>query len=50
MGELPAARAERFERELGLSEDARSHQLAFRGELGDFLEQADGRHRTHDAR
>jgi aspartyl-tRNA(Asn)/glutamyl-tRNA(Gln) amidotransferase subunit B len=39
MGELPAARAERFERELGLSAD-RAHQLAFRGELGDFYERA----------
>ncbi|HEY5197525.1 MAG TPA: Asp-tRNA(Asn)/Glu-tRNA(Gln) amidotransferase subunit GatB [Solirubrobacteraceae bacterium] len=37
MPELPAARAERFERELGLSADT-AHQLAFRGELGDFFE------------
>jgi aspartyl-tRNA(Asn)/glutamyl-tRNA(Gln) amidotransferase subunit B len=46
MGELPAARAERFERERGLSVD-RAHQLAFRGELGDFYERAlhaDGAH------
>jgi aspartyl-tRNA(Asn)/glutamyl-tRNA(Gln) amidotransferase subunit B len=39
MGELPAARAERFERELGLSVD-RARQLAFRSELGDFYERA----------
>ncbi len=37
--ELPAARAERFERELGLASE-RAHQLAFRGELGDFYERA----------
>jgi aspartyl-tRNA(Asn)/glutamyl-tRNA(Gln) amidotransferase subunit B len=37
MPELPAARAERFERELGLTGDS-AHQLAFRGELGDFFE------------
>jgi aspartyl-tRNA(Asn)/glutamyl-tRNA(Gln) amidotransferase subunit B len=37
MPELPAARAERFERDLGLSPDA-AHQLAFRGELGDYFE------------
>ncbi|MGD1050496.1 MAG: Asp-tRNA(Asn)/Glu-tRNA(Gln) amidotransferase subunit GatB [Solirubrobacteraceae bacterium] len=46
MAELPAARAERFERELGLNAD-RAHQLAFRGELGDFYERAlaaDGAH------
>ena len=46
MAELPAARAERFERELGLNADS-AHQLAFRGELGDFFERAlaaDGAH------
>jgi aspartyl-tRNA(Asn)/glutamyl-tRNA(Gln) amidotransferase subunit B len=37
--ELPAARAERFGRDLGLSEDA-ARLLAFRPELGDFYEQA----------
>ena len=37
--ELPAARAERFERELGLSA-GRAHELAFRGELGDYFERA----------
>jgi aspartyl-tRNA(Asn)/glutamyl-tRNA(Gln) amidotransferase subunit B len=37
--ELPAARAERFERELGLG-TAAARQLAFRAELGDLLEQA----------
>jgi aspartyl-tRNA(Asn)/glutamyl-tRNA(Gln) amidotransferase subunit B len=37
--ELPAARAERFERELGLSPD-RAHELAFRKELGDYFEDA----------
>ncbi len=46
MGELPAARAERFERELGLSAD-RAHQLAFRGELGDFYERALAADGTH---
>jgi aspartyl-tRNA(Asn)/glutamyl-tRNA(Gln) amidotransferase subunit B len=39
MPELPAARAARFERELGLSAE-RARQLAFRVELGDFYEQA----------
>jgi aspartyl-tRNA(Asn)/glutamyl-tRNA(Gln) amidotransferase subunit B len=39
MPELPAARAERFERELGLSTE-RARQLAFRAELGDFYERA----------
>ena len=39
MPELPAARAERFERELGLSAE-RARQLAFRAELGDFYERA----------
>ena len=37
--ELPAARAERFERELGLPGDA-AKLLAFRSELGDFYEAA----------
>ncbi len=37
--ELPTARAERFERELGLAAD-RAHYLAFRGELGDYFEHA----------
>jgi aspartyl-tRNA(Asn)/glutamyl-tRNA(Gln) amidotransferase subunit B len=35
--ELPAARAARFESELGLSA-ARARELAFRGELGDYFE------------
>jgi aspartyl-tRNA(Asn)/glutamyl-tRNA(Gln) amidotransferase subunit B len=39
LGELPLARAERFERTLGLSVD-RSRQLAFRAELGDYFERA----------
>ena len=37
--ELPAARAERFERDLGLPAD-RAHELAFRTELADYFEQA----------
>ena len=37
--ELPAARAERFERELSLA-PATARLLAFRGELGDFYEEA----------
>jgi aspartyl-tRNA(Asn)/glutamyl-tRNA(Gln) amidotransferase subunit B len=37
--ELPAARAERFEREIGLSADS-AHLLAFRAELGDYFERA----------
>ncbi len=37
--ELPAARAERFEREIGLSADS-AHLLAFRTELGDYFEAA----------
>ncbi|HEY2635864.1 MAG TPA: Asp-tRNA(Asn)/Glu-tRNA(Gln) amidotransferase GatCAB subunit B, partial [Solirubrobacteraceae bacterium] len=37
--ELPAERAERYERDLGL-DPARARQLAFRAELGDFFEQA----------
>jgi aspartyl-tRNA(Asn)/glutamyl-tRNA(Gln) amidotransferase subunit B len=37
--ELPAARAERFERELGLSGDT-AKLLAFRAELGDYFEAA----------
>jgi aspartyl-tRNA(Asn)/glutamyl-tRNA(Gln) amidotransferase subunit B len=46
MPELPAARAERLEHELGLSGE-RARQLAFRTELGDFFERAlaaDGAH------
>jgi aspartyl-tRNA(Asn)/glutamyl-tRNA(Gln) amidotransferase subunit B len=39
MPELPAARAERFERIIGLSHDS-ARQLAFRAELGDYFEQA----------
>jgi len=35
--ELPAARAARFERELGLSAE-RARELAFRAELGDYFE------------
>jgi aspartyl-tRNA(Asn)/glutamyl-tRNA(Gln) amidotransferase subunit B len=37
--ELPAARAERFERELGLAAD-RAHLLAFNSDLGDYFERA----------
>jgi len=37
--ELPADRAERFERELGLAADT-ARLLAFRSELGDFYEEA----------
>jgi aspartyl-tRNA(Asn)/glutamyl-tRNA(Gln) amidotransferase subunit B len=37
--ELPAARAERFGRELGLGAD-RARELAFRSELGDYYERA----------
>jgi aspartyl-tRNA(Asn)/glutamyl-tRNA(Gln) amidotransferase subunit B len=39
MPELPAARAERFEREVGLSAET-AQRLAFRAELGDYFEQA----------
>jgi aspartyl-tRNA(Asn)/glutamyl-tRNA(Gln) amidotransferase subunit B len=39
MVELPAARAERFEQEIGLTAESAA-QLAFRGELGDFFEAA----------
>jgi aspartyl-tRNA(Asn)/glutamyl-tRNA(Gln) amidotransferase subunit B len=39
MPELPAARAERFERELHLSPDS-ARLLAWRGELGDYFETA----------
>jgi aspartyl-tRNA(Asn)/glutamyl-tRNA(Gln) amidotransferase subunit B len=39
MPELPAARAERFEREVGLSADI-ARRLAFRAELGDYFELA----------
>jgi len=37
--ELPLVRAERFERELGLSDES-AHLLAFRPELGDYFEAA----------
>ena len=37
--ELPAARAQRYESELGLSSDL-ARQLAFRSELGDYFESA----------
>jgi aspartyl-tRNA(Asn)/glutamyl-tRNA(Gln) amidotransferase subunit B len=37
--ELPSARAERFERELGLNADS-ARRLAFRADLGDYFEQA----------
>ncbi len=39
MPELPAARAERFEQEVGLSAEI-AQRLAFRAELGDYFEQA----------
>jgi aspartyl-tRNA(Asn)/glutamyl-tRNA(Gln) amidotransferase subunit B len=39
--ELPAARAERFESELGLTPDM-AKMLAFRGDLGDYFEEALG--------
>ena len=39
MTELPAARAERFERQLGLSAES-AQLLAFRAELGDYFEAA----------
>jgi aspartyl-tRNA(Asn)/glutamyl-tRNA(Gln) amidotransferase subunit B len=39
MPELPAHRAERLEREIGLSPDS-ARQLAFRAELGDYFELA----------
>jgi len=39
MSELPADRAERLQRELGLSAES-AQTLAFRGELGDFFEAA----------
>ncbi len=39
--ELPAARAERLEREFGLGADT-AHQLGFRTDLGDFFEAAVG--------
>ena len=42
--ELPLARAERFEREHDLSADS-ARLLAFRSELGDFFEAAQGRRR-----
>jgi aspartyl-tRNA(Asn)/glutamyl-tRNA(Gln) amidotransferase subunit B len=37
LGELPTQRAERFVATLGLSEES-AHQLAFRGDLGDYFE------------
>src|SRR5205823_8954682 len=37
--ELPAARAERFESDLGLPEET-ARMLAFRAELGDYFEEA----------
>jgi aspartyl-tRNA(Asn)/glutamyl-tRNA(Gln) amidotransferase subunit B len=37
--ELPLARAERFEKDYGLTPDS-AHLLAFRGELGDYFEAA----------
>jgi aspartyl-tRNA(Asn)/glutamyl-tRNA(Gln) amidotransferase subunit B len=49
MPELPAARAERFERELGLSAE-RARQLAFRAELGDFYERALAADASHPRR
>jgi aspartyl-tRNA(Asn)/glutamyl-tRNA(Gln) amidotransferase subunit B len=39
MSELPAARADRFERELGLTPES-AQLLAFRSELGDYFERA----------
>ena len=39
MGELPADRAERYEREFGVSAES-ARLLAFRGELGDYFEAA----------
>jgi aspartyl-tRNA(Asn)/glutamyl-tRNA(Gln) amidotransferase subunit B len=39
MPELPAARAERLQHEVGLSADS-AHQLAFRAELADYFEAA----------
>ncbi|HEY7830066.1 MAG TPA: Asp-tRNA(Asn)/Glu-tRNA(Gln) amidotransferase subunit GatB [Solirubrobacteraceae bacterium] len=39
MPELPAARAQRLEQEVGLSSDS-AHQLAFRADLGDYFEAA----------
>jgi aspartyl-tRNA(Asn)/glutamyl-tRNA(Gln) amidotransferase subunit B len=41
MSELPADRAERLQRELGLTADS-AQMLAFRGELGDYFEAALG--------
>jgi aspartyl-tRNA(Asn)/glutamyl-tRNA(Gln) amidotransferase subunit B len=46
--ELPLARAERFEKDLGLSADS-AHLLAFRTELGDFFEAALGDDGAHPA-
>jgi len=39
MGELPAARAERYETQVGLNADS-ARMLAFRAELGDYFERA----------
>jgi aspartyl-tRNA(Asn)/glutamyl-tRNA(Gln) amidotransferase subunit B len=39
MSELPAARAERYETQVGLSAESAKH-LAFRADLGDYFEQA----------
>ena len=47
--ELPAERAARFERELGLSAD-RARELAFRAELGDYFERALARARRRRRR
>jgi aspartyl-tRNA(Asn)/glutamyl-tRNA(Gln) amidotransferase subunit B len=47
--ELPAARAERFERELGLNSGI-ARDLAFHGELGDYYERALGDARAADGR
>jgi aspartyl-tRNA(Asn)/glutamyl-tRNA(Gln) amidotransferase subunit B len=44
--ELPAARAARFESDLGLSSD-RAHELAFKAELGDYFERAVASQREH---
>jgi aspartyl-tRNA(Asn)/glutamyl-tRNA(Gln) amidotransferase subunit B len=46
--ELPAARAARFERELGLGAD-RARELAFRAELADYFEQALAANRANGA-
>jgi aspartyl-tRNA(Asn)/glutamyl-tRNA(Gln) amidotransferase subunit B len=46
--ELPAARAERFERDLGLGAET-ARMLAFRAELGDYFEEALGANGSHAA-